>query len=142
MPDVVVDSSVAVKWFLTEPDTPAALRVYDQTTHAGNRLIVLDLALVEIANAIWKRLHRRVMARTQVDERLAAVLGSPVEIRPAAPLLRSAVAIAADHGRSVYDALFVALAADLNLPGVTADEPLHGAVRAKYPGVTLLRDWP
>ena len=42
----------------------------------------------------------------------------------------------------MYDALFVALAVELNLPGLTADEPLHGAVRGKYPGIVLLRDWP
>lgn len=142
MSDVVVDSSVAVKWFLTEPDTPAALRVYDQTTLAGGRLFVLDLALVEIANALWKRYHRGLMSRPQVDERLETLLRSPVEVRPAAPLLLQGFAIAADYDRSVYDALFVALAADLGLPGVTADEPLHGAVRAKFPGITLLRDWP
>ncbi len=140
--DVVVDSSVAVKWLLTEADTPEALQVFDRTTDAGGRLVVLDLAIVEITNAVWKRHHRRQLTRFQADERLNALAGWPVEVRPARPLLRPAFAIAADYDRSVYDALFVALAADLGVTGVTADEPLHGAVRARHPNVVLLRDWP
>jgi predicted nucleic acid-binding protein len=43
---------------------------------------------------------------------------------------------------SIYDALFVALVQDLQLSGVTGDEPLWQAVRADFPNVMLLRDWP
>jgi predicted nucleic acid-binding protein len=49
--------------------------------------------------------------------------------------------IAAKSRRAVYDALFVALANDLGLAGVTADEPLYHAVHADYPQIVLLRDW-
>ena len=41
------------------------------------------------------------------------------------------------YDRSIYDALFVALAADLKLPGVTTDEPLYRAVSADFPQVVL-----
>jgi hypothetical protein len=39
------------------------------------------------------------------------------------------------------DALFVALAQDLGLRGVTADEPLYNAVHADFPQIILLRNW-
>lgn len=55
--------------------------------------------------------------------------------------LRAAFEIALEHDRTVYDALFVALAADLQLPGVTADEPLWPAVHADFPNIVLLKDW-
>jgi predicted DNA-binding antitoxin AbrB/MazE fold protein len=56
------------------------------------------------------------------------------------PLLRRATHIATHYGRSVYDALFVALTEDIQVFGVTADEPLYNAVRHDFPNVRLLRD--
>ena len=56
-------------------------------------------------------------------------------------LLQPAFEIAVKYDRAIYDALFVALAQDLRLPGVTADEPLWRAVHADFPNIVLLRDW-
>jgi predicted nucleic acid-binding protein len=47
MSDVVLDSCVVAKWFVPETDSAQAKRVMTDTTSVGNRLIVLDLALVE-----------------------------------------------------------------------------------------------
>src|SRR5258708_4934736 len=58
MSDTVVDSSVAAKWILPEADSAQALRLVTEVALAGERLIVLDLAFVEISNAILKRVHR------------------------------------------------------------------------------------
>jgi len=52
-----------------------------------------------------------------------------------------ALEIAANHDRSIYDALFVALAHQHGLRGVTADEPLFNAVQQKFPEIVLLRNW-
>jgi predicted nucleic acid-binding protein len=56
-------------------------------------------------------------------------------------LLEPALEIAMKYDRSIYDALFVALAHDLKLPGITSDEPLHHAVATDFPSVVLLRNW-
>lgn len=57
MSDVVVDSSVVAKWIIAEPDSPQAQRLISEVALKGDRLIVLDLAFVEVANAIWKLHH-------------------------------------------------------------------------------------
>jgi hypothetical protein len=49
---------VAAKWILPEVDSPQADRVIAEVALKGERLIVLDLALIEVANAIWKLHHR------------------------------------------------------------------------------------
>lgn len=58
MPDTVVDSSVAAKWILPEPDSAQADRLIVEAVRSGERLIVLDTALIEVANAIRKRQYR------------------------------------------------------------------------------------
>jgi hypothetical protein len=58
MSDTVVDSSVVAKWVLPEPDSAHAERLIAEVALKGERLIVLDLAFVEVTNAIWKRHHR------------------------------------------------------------------------------------
>jgi len=52
MSDMVLDSSVVAKWVLPEPDSAQAQRLISEVAIQGERLIVLDLAFTEVANAI------------------------------------------------------------------------------------------
>lgn len=53
MAKVVVDSSVVIKWFVTEPLT-SALRVLDGYQAGTLTLIAPDLLAAEIGNVVWK----------------------------------------------------------------------------------------
>jgi predicted nucleic acid-binding protein len=141
MSDTVVDSSVIAKWILPEADSPQAQRLLSDIALAGERLIALDLALVEVTNAIWKRHHRGLATLDEAREFLDDLLHCPVHLEPAVRLLRPALEIAARYDRAVYDAVFVALCQDLALPGVTSDEPLYNVVHGDFPQIVLLRDW-
>lgn len=141
MSDTVVDSSVMAKWVLPEADSAQAQRLITEVALKGERLIVLDLAFAEVTNAIWKQHHRGLATLDESRQFLKLLEASPVHVEPARRLLGPALEIAAKYHRAVYDALFVALAADLNLVGVTADEPLYTAVHADYPRIIRLRDW-
>jgi predicted nucleic acid-binding protein len=50
----VVDASVAVKWYLPEPESDAAGRLLDPE----HDLIAPDLLFAEVGNALWKRWRR------------------------------------------------------------------------------------
>jgi predicted nucleic acid-binding protein len=141
MSDTVVDSSVVAKWILPEPDSAHAQRLITEVALKGERLIVLDLAFAEVANAIWKRHHRGLVTLDEARQLLEDLLRSPVHVEPAVRLLKPALEIGARYDRAIYDALFVALSQDLGLPGVTADEPLWSAVHADFPQIILLRNW-
>jgi predicted nucleic acid-binding protein len=141
MPDTVVDSCVVAKWVLVESDSARANGILADVARSGNRRIVLDLALPEVANAVWKRLHRGLIALEEARGCLGGLLRTPVHAEPSAPLLAQALEIAARYDRSIYDALFVALAQQLGLKGVTPDEPLYNSVHADFPEMILLRDW-
>jgi predicted nucleic acid-binding protein len=141
MSDVVADSSVVAKWVLPEADTPLAERVLTDTAAAGGRVIVLDLALVEVANAIWKRCHRKPIAPADVPVLFQLLTRHPLRVEPALPLVAQALDVATRYDRAVYDALFVALARQLGVRGVTADDPLAQAVQADYPEIVRLQNW-
>lgn len=142
MSDVVADSSVVAKWVIPEPDSAQAHRLYSEVVASGGRLIVLDIALVEVANALWKRQHRGLAMSSETDRLLDDLLTLSVHVEPALTRLRRAVQIAQTFDLAVYDALFIALAEELGLPGVTADEPLRRKVNPALPQIVLLRDWP
>ena len=142
MTDVVIDSNVIAKWILPEADSALAQRILTDVTGQGHRIIAVDLAFPEVASAIWKRLRQKVITSAEADSFLDDLLRTPIDVFPAADLIKTAFAIAVQCDRAIYDALFVALAEKLTLPGVTADEPLYNAVKADFPRIILLKDWP
>jgi predicted nucleic acid-binding protein len=140
--DIVIDSCVAAKWFLPEADSPAAIEIMRSVTVIGGQLILLDLARIEVCNAIWKYQRRKQITPDQAIRLLDSLLRLPTRIESAETSLRDALAIAARYDRSVYDAIFVATTRRLHLQGVTADEPLFNAVKADYPEILLLKHLP
>jgi predicted nucleic acid-binding protein len=142
MSDTLVDSSVVAKWILPEADSAHAQRLITDVAGAGERLIILDLVFPEVANAIWKQHLRGLITPDEANDFLDTLLHIPVSVEPAFRLLGPAMQIAVKYRRAVYDALFVALAQDFDIPAITADEPLVSVVQADFPRITLLRDWP
>jgi predicted nucleic acid-binding protein len=141
MSDSVVDSSVVAKWIIAEQDSAQAQRLISEVAQKGERLIVLDLAFVEVTNAIWKLHHRGLATLDEARQFLDKLLRIPVHVEPAVRLVKPALEMAAKYDRAVYDALFVALCQDLGLQGVTADEPLYNAIHPDIPQIILLRNW-
>jgi predicted nucleic acid-binding protein len=140
MAGVVVDSCVVAKWVLAEPDQDQAEKLIDGES-SGTELLVLDLAFTEVASAVWKRHRLGQMNECDASAALKDLFRCPVTVEQSIPLVNSALEIAMKYGRSVYDALFVALVAKTGFAGVTADVPLFNAVRVDFPAIVLLRDW-
>jgi predicted nucleic acid-binding protein len=142
MSDAVADSSVMAKWVLPEPDSPQAEQFGTGVIQSGGRLIALDSAFGEVANALWVQFHRKRLTAAEVAAQYGLFLNRPLNVAPARPLVSKAIDLATRYDIAVYDALFVALTADLGVPGVTSDEPLYRAVHADHPQIHLLRNWP
>lgn len=123
---VVVDASVAVKWYLEEDHTTPARRLLDGTYG----LIVPDLFFAEIGNVLWKRWRRGELDDDVITETLAALDRVPCETRSARPLLSRAMTFATSLQRTVYDSLYLALAIDTGARLVTADRRFHASVAA------------
>jgi len=121
---LVVDSSVAVKWYIPESGSDRAALLL----RAGVRLVAPDLLIPEVGNVIWKR--RREIPVAEI-EAIAVALSSacPVSLYPSSALLQGALSVALAYGRSVYDSLYLALAVSEACPLVTADERFSNALQ-------------
>jgi predicted nucleic acid-binding protein len=132
----VPDASVAAKWFLPETQerlVPEARRILEGYAEGSIGLLVPDLFWAEIGNICWKAVRIGRMSRSAAEEALANLAGQGFRTSPSMPLLEDAFAIASDFKRTVYDAIYVALAVASNRIFVTADERLANALAAYFP---------
>jgi len=138
MRTVVVDASVAAKWFLPEPDAAAALRLLD----GRHRLAAPDLIYAETGNIIWKLHSRGVLDKNEALEMVEHFLSMPLDVYDSTFLLAPALEIAIATRRTVYDSLYLSLAIELDASVITADErwanALAGGPFARY--MRLLRE--
>jgi len=137
MKTLVIDASVAIKWFIPEEGSIAAVGLLD-----GKReLIAPDLIRPEVANIIWKLCSRGLLKMEEASQIIEDFLSLPVDIHDNEPLIRGAFEIAAQTKRTVYDSLYLALAIQAHGVMVTADEKFANALKktdfAKF--ITLLR---
>jgi predicted nucleic acid-binding protein len=126
MRKVVVDTSVAVKWFVPEVHTEAATRLL-ATEFV---LFAPDLIGPELANTLWKKVRRGELTQGEAEEILAAFENLPIEVTPSRVLLAAALQVAIALDRSVYDCLYLALAVAQDCALLTADRRFHSAVLA------------
>ena len=122
---LVIDASVAVKWFLPEIHAEAAARLLD----GSDDLLVPDLIFPEIGNILWKRIRREELSPVQAKAVLEAFGALPLIVHASWPLVLPALEIAAQTQRTVYDSLYIALAAQENTVMVTADEHLYNSLQ-------------
>ncbi|GAC1431132.1 MAG: type II toxin-antitoxin system VapC family toxin [Thermoanaerobaculia bacterium] len=122
----IVDASVAVKWFVPEIHSAAAVRLLDEEIS----LFAPDLLLPELGNTVWKKMRRREMTPSEAAEIVRGIESMPVEIVSSTVLLTAALDLAAALDRTVYDCLYLALAAAQNCSLITADRKFYSAVHA------------
>lgn len=114
----LVDTSVAIKWFVAEDGQAEAELLI------GESLAAPDLLLVEASNALWKKWRKRELAREHATM-AQAMLASFVELRPSRPFAEQALAIAFELGHPVYDCVYLAMSEAMDVPMVTADVRLQ-----------------
>ncbi|HET8775331.1 MAG TPA: type II toxin-antitoxin system VapC family toxin [Thermoanaerobaculia bacterium] len=125
MKKLVVDASVAVKWFVPEIRSDSAVRLLDPEIS----LCAPDLILSELANTVWKKTRRNEITPQQASEILTAFQKLDIEILPSADLVPAALMLATSLGRTVYDSLYLTLAVARSTILVTADRKFHVTVK-------------
>lgn len=105
---LIVDASVAVKWFAAEEGTEAAQVLLEDS---GDALLAPDLLLIEVANALWKKWKRGVIVRAQLRDAISELgyVFPPPNLVPVADLADEAADLAGDLGHPIYDCLYIAL---------------------------------
>jgi predicted nucleic acid-binding protein len=133
---LVVDASVAAKWFLPSSREPYADEARQLlAVYGSNRIqfVVPDLFWVEMANVFWKAVRGRYWAINQVRLALGELSEMQFRTVDARRLILPALIIAEKFERALYDSLYVALAIDSGCELLTADERLANATASKLP---------
>ena len=120
MSAVVVDSSVAVKWFVPEVLSEQAAHLLD----GSFELLTPDLLFPEFGNILWKKITRGEIQPREARDVLAALGRVPLVVVSSSGLIEAALEIAIAHQRTVYDGLYVAVAVAHDCALVTADDRL------------------
>lgn len=125
MTRVVVDASVAVKWFVPEELSTEA-RVLLAADH---QLLAPDLLWAEFGNVLWKKHRRRELDQRTTHRLLRDFSRVPIEFHATERWTETALELAIRHGITVYDGLYLALAAGSGCRLMTADRRLSEACR-------------
>jgi len=118
---LVVDASVAVKWFVPEVHAAEARQWRNGPDELHTPAFFFDL---EIANILWKKVLRAEITRADADLILGQLPALPLTRHPEPPLLTSAFDLADRTQRTVYDCIYLALAIQLGGRMLTADQKL------------------
>ncbi len=132
----VVDSSVAVKWYVAEADSDIAEILLQRP------LIAPDLIRAEVANALRKKVLRGELEPAQTVAALPHLARS-VRLMPSEAFAESALELSLDLVHPVYDCFFLLLAQTLDFPLVTSDRRLWKRTRGTpfAERVVMLSDW-
>jgi predicted nucleic acid-binding protein len=132
----VLDASVAVKWFLPragEPLADEALALLRRYVDGEIEFMVPDLFWAEFSNILWKAVRTGRTVEKAAAQALTDMLHYGLPTVNGRDLAEDALAIALSTGRTVYDAMYVALAVQRESTFITADERLVNALATHWP---------
>ncbi len=146
MTAVCIDASIAVKWFLSEDDSDRARALFADITRRGLRPVAPAHFRSEVANVLYRRVLTQSAGLRISDDvafgATALLTELTIEIIDTPDLYLDAYQIARAHElRTVYDALYVAVARTCACDLWTADDKLVEAVSDRLTFVHALRNW-
>jgi len=141
---VVVDASVALKWLIQEEHSDRADALLADSLQPGIVLVGPPHLPGEVANALYRRVHRTENSITRHDAEAAlnTFLAIPIQIVVSNELYARALAFALQAGlSSIYDSLYVVLAQSLNAELWTDDRRLLNSLAQTASWVRSIGDY-
>lgn len=124
--DCVIDASVGIKLFLAEELSEVADRLFSRlTADPPAHFYVPDLFYVECANILWKYARRFDYPADNARQDIRDLQALALNTVSTADLLPPTLELALVYDITAYDASYAALAQQLDLPLITADEALQ-----------------
>jgi predicted nucleic acid-binding protein len=123
---IVVDASVAAKWFIAEENDQESLELLKSPfeIHAPN------LLFLEVDNVLCKLIRRGLLSEDVGFEIHDRILDFPMQIHPFRSLQEEALQLAVRTNRGMYDCIYLSLAEALDCRMVTADRKFFEALQS------------
>lgn len=118
----VIDASVLVQGFMEDTYSRRVDTLLAELNISNPPVLhIPETCLAECANVLWKQV--RFHGTSVADAKLALhnLINLNLTVYPSNLLLPRALEIALEHTLAVYDALYLALAQQMNLPLITVD---------------------
>lgn len=134
---VVIDTCIAVKWFKRDGEDSVRQAVELLRQHVGGEVVLCAPASLplEVANV----LQTSRLGANEVTESLELLDDLDIDLYPTGiQRLTAACALARAHRLTVYDAVFLELAIELDAALVTADRAAFSAIPADMADVRRL----
>lgn len=122
---IILDASIAIKWFVVEEPRQAALELLDDIKKVPQNYAVPEFFFIEMMSVLT-RLPGIAGQMNQIIDDLYN-LGF-IQIRVGSKLLKDAARFSLSHGLSGYDAIYAACAQTLSGTWVTADKKAHNKI--------------
>lgn len=141
MVNLVIDSSVAIKWFVVELNSVDARRILDDYQTGLVFFSAPDLIYAEVGNIVWKKQTIQGLSAADAQDIISSFRAINFNVTPASDLLEDAYQLAVKYQRTVYDSLYLALSLREQCQLITADERLVNSVTSSLPNVIWLPRW-
>jgi predicted nucleic acid-binding protein len=137
---IVLDASVAVKWFASEPGSAEAKSL----ARSDEELVAPELVQVEVASALVKKVLRQQLDLKEARDALSlwfeAINDGDVVLLPDADHLAAASELALQLAHPLADCLYLALAERLGVTLITADRAFARRTEGRSDLVRLLQE--
>ena len=115
---MVVDASVAVKWFVDEPGRAAAMRVIN----SGDSLIAPDLVIWEVLNVLRRKHRQKLVSEPQIIDAGGSILACFSELMQAGVIAGQTLSLSLELNHSIYDCSYLACAMIVGAVVINGDE--------------------
>ena len=138
---LVIDSSIALRWFFSEPDSDHARSLLLDYQLGQVTVLAPDMIVSEITNAVWWRQVNHKLTTQDGRAVLDTFRDLHLRLVPTVELIDQAYWLAITNQQNVYDMLYIALARREKCRYITADEQFALTMSRAISEVTALSAW-
>lgn len=137
---IVIDASVAVKWFAEEPFSPEARQLLDEER---GELVFPDVFVIEVATTLVRIANVIKASRSESEDSLLRLLdlidsGAILRLETLPEQTIAAATLALDLGHPLKDCIYLALAMELGCDLLTCDTRFAAKAKGVWAGVRVL----
>jgi predicted nucleic acid-binding protein len=122
----VIDTSAPIRLFVPDGPIPRGLEKFLQGVELGDNIAIApELLLVKAANVLARKRKMGELSEAESAPLLADVLGMPIRYFSHGPLIPAAFDLSLEHGITLYDAVYLALALEKGAILFSADEEMQ-----------------
>jgi predicted nucleic acid-binding protein len=120
---IVIDASVATKWFIPERNSDRALRLRGLCLDGTLEIMAPTLIYYEVANALRFHPYHR-LSEVELLKAITALKNMQIAVEPAVKTWSKAFEISIINDISIYDAIYLATSLSFGAKLITSDREM------------------